>query len=421
MNRRFATIAALSWLFLSTRTPDLQAQWSTAQGGNPARTARSAGIGPRTKVSRWSLDRPHQVALMPLVAGGLVVTSLTHDWQSEEGTVLVAVESATGRRRWSLTLPPSSSGLGWWSRAVAFDGTRIYASRGSNGLVDEFLYALDPADGSILWQSEDLVNLGLGGSPTFLPAGDLVVCGEFLGSFLGYNHLRIDAANGRTLWERPRFIGAEEGSGSVVGNRLYAPVYSAGGTSVARIQPDSGDLMYVSTPAGDGTSTSGVPLAIDRGGAIYLQVQTLDAAQNRTLGELIAWRDTGSNFQHLWSAAVGASAWSTLAIDGDGSVIVLGRDGRVQKRSSLDGSVLAASLAPVSVPWIPVTFRAALDATGKVYATVTPTWDGRLFSFDSDLRLLWRKELITSPLGGPTLARDGTLLLATFERGLEAY
>jgi outer membrane protein assembly factor BamB len=366
------------------------------------------------------VDRKNQVALQPLVAGGLVVASMTHDWLVENGTWLVAFDLATGQRRWSVQLPPSLSGAGWWSRPVAFDGQRIYASRGGSAQVDEYLYALDPADGSILWRSEDLVDLGLGGTPTFLPGGDLVVCGEFLGSFIGFNHLRIDASSGATVWEFGRFISPESGSGSALGNRLYIPQQVGIGTRLARIHPTTGQAMYFSSVAGDGSWDAGVPLAISRTGPIYLQVQTYDSATGGLLGELVAFRDTGSSFQRLWSAPVGPSAWSTLAVESDGSVLVLSRDSRLQRLSPVNGSVLAQSV-PLTVPSPTVTCRVAIDGVGKVYATTTPTWDGRLFAFDPNLNLLWRKSLITSPIGGPTLAANGTLLLATFDGGLEAH
>ena len=178
------------------------------------------------------------------MTGDRILTSITHDWMDEQGTAIVAFELSTGRRLWSTILPPSDSGFGWWSRVIAVGDGRAYASRSSAGLADEYLYALDLNDGSILWRSEDLVDMGLGGSPTFLPDGDLVVNGEFLGSTLGYNHLRIDAGTGATVWDHARHMDPEDGGGAALGDRLYARFLVGGAFVVRRLDPATGLPMY---------------------------------------------------------------------------------------------------------------------------------------------------------------------------------
>jgi len=406
---------SLALLFLAgALAGPASSQWSTGLGGNPSRNGRSRGVGPVTDSPTWSAGVHSQIVLHPLVAGELAITMHVTDWTSEQGSWIVAHELATGRRVWSTQLPPSASGLGSWSRPLAARDGRIYAARGTSGPTDEELVALSAEDGSILWIAEDLVDVGLSGTPTFLPGGDLVVSGRFLGSFTGYDHLRIDAATGQTVWQHARFLDPEDGGGTALGDRLYLKLLTGGGIAVQRLDPATGLGWYASPSFPSDSNVSG-PIVVAPDGTVLALRRRPDQSC-----VLIALDDTGSALVSRWTRDIGPLLWSNVGVGPDGSIYALSADDGLVRLDPADGSVrdrTAALVAPDPVS----TCRVAIDDAGTVYALLTPVWDGELFAFDADLDPLWSRSLVSSPFGGPTLAPDGTLLVATVGEGLVAW
>ena len=94
-----------------------------------------------------------------------------------------------GQELWAIQLPYDFPGTSWRSRVSAIRDGQVYASRSGNTNAD-YLYALDPADGSIVWRSEDLIDEGSTESLAFAPNGDLIG-----GNFTSL--LRIDRVDGR--------------------------------------------------------------------------------------------------------------------------------------------------------------------------------------------------------------------------------
>jgi len=390
------------------------AQWSTGLGGNPSRNGRARGVGPTADTVAWTLGVQSQIGLAPLVAEGRVVTMHTNDWMSESGSWIVAHDLATGRRQWATQLPPSISGFAWWSRPLAARDGRVYAARGNNGLLDEYLFALDASDGSILWMSQDKISLGLGGTPTFLPNGDLVINGEFLGPFKGYNHLRIDAATGETVWEHARHMDPEDGGGVALGSRLYFRELLGGLEVVRRIDPATGLILYSGPGIPVGSSAIGPP-AVAPDGTVLVTARQADFST-----ALLALDDTGTSLDLRWRRPVGPTIWSNLGVGPDGSIYVLGEHAELLRLDPATGGVVDRT-QPLVTPDPFTTCRIAVDDAGQVFAMLTPTWDGELYAFDEELGQLWHRAEISSPFGGPTLAPDGTLLLSTYSQGITAW
>ena len=137
-------------------------------------------------------------------------------------------------------------------------------------------------------------------------------------------------------------------------------------------------------------------------------------------GELVAFDDTGSAIVERWSRAMGPVVWSNLGVGPDGTIYALSPDAGLQRLDPTDGALLDRT-APLVTPEPLTTARVAIDEAGHVFALLTPVWEGELYVFDADLELLWERSLISSPFGGPTLAPDGSLLIATNGEGIRAW
>lgn len=151
---------------------------------------------PSALVWKQSLAQGHS---SPCVHGAAVYLT-TYDGDKKLATV--ALDRATGRVRWSHTIPntrvepfhPTNSPA---SSTVACDGQRVYAFFGSYGLI---AYDLQ---GQIVWQREFgpfQDEFGSSSSPVLVDGKLLLNEDHDLNSFL----LCVDPATGKTLWQTSR-------------------------------------------------------------------------------------------------------------------------------------------------------------------------------------------------------------------------
>jgi outer membrane protein assembly factor BamB len=119
--------------------------------------------------------------------------------------------------------------------------------------------------------------------------------------------------------------------------------------------------------------------------------------------------------------------WTTFhehGIGPDGSIYTFLPGNEFVRLSSTDGSVInsAGVLQPIDTNLTPLT---AVDADGRVYVSngwaSNPVTNGRVWAFSPDLQtLLFTLVLNRQNIGGPSLAADGTLIVADL-RGVFAY
>ena len=118
----------------------------------------------------WHAGIPAAFGEQPVTGGNVVLSTRT---QALGDSWIVAQDLFFGTELWRLKLPPNFPDS-WSSRVSAVHDGQVYATRSGN-TNSEYLYALRPPDGSILWRSEDLIDEYGSESPSFAANGDLIV------------------------------------------------------------------------------------------------------------------------------------------------------------------------------------------------------------------------------------------------------
>ena len=207
---------------LSIAVPAAAQDWNTGVGGDSTRASLSMHLGPTAPTLLWSGSLPGIVAQQAIIDGDLMVTNRIGSFTIPTGTWIVAHNLFTGDLIWQIQLPYDFPGSSWRSRASAIRDGQVYATRAGNTNLD-FLYALDVADGSIVWQSADLIDESSTESFAFADEGDIIA-----GSFNSI--IRIDKDTGGTVWSTVRSCPTTNGClVAVYGNRAYIWEASAQG------------------------------------------------------------------------------------------------------------------------------------------------------------------------------------------------
>jgi len=396
---RIAGAAVLVLLFGTILSPPGEAQWRTGVGGNAARCGQVACSGPLAPAVAWEGTRTALYAKQAVVADGLVIADRVESDAIPTGTWIVAHELATGAERWAVQLPYEPDGAHGRSRVCAIRDGHVYATRAA---YDEpgYLYALDPADGAILWRSEAMIAEGTGESPTFAPNGDLIA-----GAYSAL--LRISHLDGSTVWTANRDgLGYDALLATVFGGRVYS--WEWGGPCVTAFDLATGQRLYQSAYFG-GSMVQQVGLCCGPDGTIYAP----RSANNPATDALVALTDTGSALVEKWRVPLAWVPFATFAVGPDGSVYSYAQDTsdglRILRLDPETGAALNES-PPIPMDW-PAKPRMAIDAEGHVYVTNGSYGQGALYAFMPDLHLLWHERVAGVSLGGPALAEDGTLIV----------
>jgi len=408
MTLRRATAAGL-WLVSLVLSAD---DWPIGTGGNSKRNGLTAEHGPTAPAILWDTC-PHEslAGVPPVVGDGVVVTTrLDPLGDFVNGTWLVAQELDSGAELWSVKLPVGPQTTNW-NRVVAIRNGHVYATRG-NFPVPDFLYALDVADGSVVWHSEEPVGIESFETPLFDANGDLIVS--------NYTSIRrIDHTDGHTLWDTPRLCaGSGQCEVALYAGRLYGIEVTSFPATFVLSSRDvaTGQFLHTTDQSVDLTFGAQANVFVGEEGTIYAPV-----VQDGTGWAFVALQDTGTSIVEKWRVQLPYSASSSYAVGPDGTVYMLSTDYELLRLDPVDGHALSTSLSfPELGPPI-AQVRLAVDARGRVFLSNAAGFDGRLYAFDADLRLRWSDPVPGISLGGPAIGRDGTLVVAGSGQTVRAY
>ncbi len=406
-----SAFALIGLIALSISTAPAGAQWPSGVGGNPARNGLVDCAGPQEPLLSWQGSRSSIVAQQGVSVGDLVVVNRITSFTIPTGTWIVAHELADGAERWAVQLPYDFPGTSWRSRVSAIRDGQVYASRSGN-TNEDYLYALSPADGSILWRSEALIGEGSTESLCFAANGDPIA-----GNMDAL--IRIDRTDGTTVWSVSRSCSSSDGAmASVHGNRAYVWEASPYGPIVTAFDLDEGERLF-STPAIAGGLVQQLGLLCGPDGTIYAP----RTQNNPATDFFVALADTGMGFEEQWRVPLGYVPFASFGVGPDGSVYTYAPetdpDMYVLRLDPETGDELDRS-PPIPSDW-PVKPRIAIDTQGTVFLTNGGFAQGAVYAFTPDLQIIWWEPLNGVNLGGPVLAEDGTLIVCGTGTDVRAY
>jgi outer membrane protein assembly factor BamB len=381
------------------------ADWNSGTGGNPARNSFTTERGPDEPDILWTGSLPAIVAQQAVIEGDLVVMARITSFDLPNGTTIVAHDLHTGAERWTQQLPYDFPGSSWRSRVSAIRNGLVYATRAGNTNLDP-MYALDVADGSIVWQSQHPIDEATTESASFAPDGDLIV-----GNFTTVR--RIEWTDGTTVWTAPRACPTTNGcEACVFGARVYLWNATADGPKVTALDLATGHELYSGPPIGGGFIRQ-VGLMVGPDGTVYAP-----RTQNNPITDFfVAFEDTGRALVEKWSIPMGYTPFASFGVGPDGSVYTYSPDQTILRLDPATGRPMNESdpVPGLSSP------RMAIDNLGRIFLTNGGFPDGALFSFNADLTLRWMEPITNVNLGGPAVGSNGVLVVCGVGTDVRAY
>ncbi|MDI9403448.1 MAG: PQQ-binding-like beta-propeller repeat protein [Limnohabitans sp.] len=403
---RNVALAALCATLCATTAA--HADWSNI-GGGPRTNGLSSAVGPSTATQIWSrTNMSCLISYMPLISGNRVFmvrqTYAQAPYNPPPGEARVhCLDLQTGATLWTFDCPFES---GDWTTVVygAHDG-RVYVGRGGNGSSSAArVYCLNAATGAVLWISTDEVRTGSYDGIVFMDNGDPIFA----------SHLemrRLDAQTGATVWFTTRTCSVSDSCGPArEGDAIYVDEVAPGGQKISRFSATTGQRLY-SSQTMPGFLNQCSPFCAPGGLVFYLRASNEGPTNDR----FYAFRDTGSGFETLWNAQAYTEPFARHAITPDGGVTMLGPDGRLQIRDQLTGTLRAQSVSPVLSASGFTSSMVTVDALGRIFHNNSNGAGGsaaQIRSFDPSLSERWSLSITGVSQGGPSLASDGSLVLA---------
>ncbi|MCW5939233.1 MAG: PQQ-like beta-propeller repeat protein [Fimbriimonadaceae bacterium] len=383
--------------------------WPVAVGGNPSRSGRSIFDGPSARNLLWTGGLGAVVSQQGAAEGPrFVVARMFNISDVLQGTSILSYDVDTGQELWRTSLPVDFPSTDWRNKVTAVRNGVVYATRAGNTNAS-FLYALRATDGTVLWKSQDTIDETSTESISFAENGDIIA-----GSFT--NVRRIRASDGTTAWTFSRAAPSSDGSNvAVFGDRGYTWEATSNGPRVVALNLTTG-LAAHRSPAISGGLVQQLGLMVGPDGTVYAP-----RTQNNPVTDFfVALTDAGSSFVEKWRYPMGYTPFASHAVGPDGSPYTYARTTppTLVKLDPATGSVLATS------PSLPSDFfqpRIAVDFGGRVYLTNGAFSNGALFAFDSNLNLQWQEAVTNVNVGGPVLAKDGTLIVCGTGNNIRAY
>jgi outer membrane protein assembly factor BamB len=371
------------------------ADWST-MGGNSQRDGRAAFVGPDDATQNWTFNDPCLFAGPIYTEGDYAVMMRFH---TIDYSPILCLNVNDGGELWSRDLPGETTR----SLPIGFRDGQVYAL-GFQETGQDTLYALDPADGSVIWTAESLLHQGIIASAAFADNGDLIVNGVVDGPH--DNALtRIDHLTGETVWQTERVLSVVGGSEHVCvyGNRIYGWEGGLGQVEFTTWALDTGIELYGISLPGDGDQE--IPFTVAADSAIYII---------RDGGDLFRLRDTGTGFEIVWQQPVEFGqippVGGHFAVLSDGDVIVP-HGNRIRRHEAGFGFPIETSDELVAGTYMGYP-RFAVDSDDTIYMS-TSTSDGRLIAFrPNDLTELWSFPISNIHYAGPAVGRDGDIITA---------
>jgi PQQ-like domain len=402
MHHAIRLLVALSTL------PLLTAQdWSNS-GGNPQRNGLSTAYGPLSPQAAWSGGPSSIIAWQPIVADGRVFVVRQTGFVSSGGVPneapVFAFDLATGQQLWRRDIPFAAGQ--WTTWLLGHSQGRVYAARSGNGASSSgAVHALDAATGATAWTSQAMITAGAYDGVVFAANGDLIV-----GSFTQI--WRIRASDGTTAWTASRQASVSGNCGVArSGDAIYAVDSVPGGQAIKRFSAITGALQYQG-PVMPGFLTQHTPM-VGPDGTVYCN----RAQNNAAVDFFYAFTDTGTALQQRWAVPSLPGAGAEYGCGPDGSVYMVQAGEILTRLDPLTGAVRNTYTVPLGY----TTTRFAIDADGRLFASNGGFSTGRLFALEADLTLRWSVPVPNINIGGPCLARDGTLVVAGVSSDLRAY
>jgi outer membrane protein assembly factor BamB len=384
-----------------------RADWNTGVGRSSTRTSLAPEVGPVAADLLWQGSRPSLVAQQGICAGNLLVLNRIQSFTIPTGDWIVAHDLTTGAELWRAQLPFVSSDE-WRSRATAIRDGHVYATRSGGAANPSYLYALDPADGSILWRSVDRISESTTESAAMAANGDLII-----GSFAEV--IRINRNDGTTVWRTPRSSPTDDGSSVVVfGNRVYTWEASGQGPKVTAFDLTTGARLYSSAALSAGLIQQ-IGLMVGSDGTVYAP----RSMNNPATDYFVALTDTGTSFLEKWRYPMGFTPFASFGIGPDGTVYTYSRSQEIVRLDPEDGGILNTSpRLTIDNPFSP---RMGIDGNGKVYLTNGGFIHGMLYSFNADLTLRWSINVPSVNIGGPVIGQTGILVVCGVGTDVRAF
>lgn len=384
------------------------ADWSNLSG-NAQSNGLSAAVGPSAANQAWSrTDMPCLISWIPITSGNRVYmvrqTYAQAPYNPPPGEARVhCLDLQTGETLWTFDCPFEP---GDWTTVVygARDG-RVFVGRGGNGSSSAArVHCLNAATGALLWVSADEVSTGSYDGVVFMDNGDPIFASNT-------TMRRLNAQTGATVWSVTRTCSVSGNCGPARdGDSIYLDEVAPGGQRISRFSAITGQRLYSSqTMPGFLNQTS--PFCAPGGLVFYLRASNEGPANDK----FYAFRDTGSGFQLLWTAPAYTEPFARHAITPDGGVTMLSPTGRLQVRDQLTGALRAESASPVLSPSGFTSSMVAVDSLGRIFHNNSNGAGGSLAdlrAFSPTLGENWSISLVGVSQGGPSLASDGSLLLA---------
>jgi hypothetical protein len=378
-------------------------------GGNGQRNGLTAAYGPLTAQSLWSSGPPSIIAWQPVIVGDRVYvvrqTGFPSAGTPNEAPVY-ALDLATGAQVWRVDLPFTAGQ--WTTWLLGHSQGRVYASRSGNGASSSGqIHALDAATGATAWISAATIDASAYDGCVFADNGDLIVA-----SFRDI--WRIRAVDGTTVWTAPR-VGSVSGQCGAArfGDAIYVADSVSGGQVIKRFDIATGAFQYQS-PVMPGFLNQHQPMC-GPDGSVYLN----RASNSPGFDFFYAFTDTGSALVQRWSVPSIPGVGGEYGCSANGSVYMVGPGEIVTRLDAQTGLLLNTYAVPLgSGGYAP---RFAIDGDGRVYFTNGGFPNGALLAFDADLTLRWQVPVQNVNQGGPSIAANGTLVVAGVGNDLRAY
>ena len=379
-------------------------------GGNAARNGRSPTVGPLTASLLWTnATDPAVIAWHPVVSDGRVFAIRESGFPQNGGPAndaLVAYDLDTGGELWRTTLPWGGNTATQWIAWIAgANGGRVYACRAENSKPNP-IHAYDAATGAPVWTSAATTEQFAYDGVVFAPDGDLVV-GDFS------TVKRIESLDGSTVWSVPRVRSVSGNCGAALsGDGVFVDWAVVGGQKIRKLDLATGALLYES-PLMSGFTEQNAPFLSPDGSTVYFS----RTQNNAAVDFLYAFQDTGGALVQLWSRPVRWTTSHEHGVGADGSIYTFLPNDEFVALDPATGNVVASAgvLAPLGSPNLSP--KTAVDAEGTVYVSNgwanTPATNGRVWAFSADLASNpFTLTLNSQNQGGPSLGRDGTLVVA---------
>ena len=405
-NYRFFRSRIVLFSFLLSLHVSAQ-NWSVSTGGNALRNGTSAEYGPSTETLLWSGGESSTIARSP-VSDSIYLAAVRISNTSDvlNGSRIVMMDIRNGNTLWTKNLPVDFPNSDWRNRISAIRNGVVYASRSGNSNA-AYLYALDAADGSVIWRSDSLIDESSVEGLNFLDNGDLIV-----GNINSV--MRINKVDGTTIWQTDRLAYGDGAELAVFGSKIFGIINDLTELKVAAYDAATGQLLYKSTAIDNGLVQQQA-LFLGNDGTIYLP-----RSQNNPITDsLYSFTDNGSGFTKNWSIPIHYIPFSSSGIGPDGSVYSYSRSGKVIRIDPINGTTTDSSqvilYGNASYP------RMSIDAAGIVNVTNGGFSDGAFFSFNADLTLRWQTPITNVYIGGPLIGWDGTLVICGVGNDIRAY